>query len=103
MVFNAIKKPFWADNFLFFSYFLDINFLFYEAQNIYFVPNCTGQSADSKLEAKHYFALYFCTTNFFLFQNNIPENKIDTFGGKVCTFGSYRLGVHTKGMYIYII
>ena len=30
-------------------------------------------------------------------QNNIPENKIDTFGGKVCTFGSFRLGVHTKG------
>lgn len=30
-------------------------------------------------------------------KNNIPENKIDTFGGKVCTFGSYRLGVHTKG------
>ena len=22
---------------------LDINFLFFEAQNIYFVPNCTGQ------------------------------------------------------------
>ena len=43
MVFNAIKKPFKADNFLFFSYFLDINFLFFEAQNIYFVPNCTGQ------------------------------------------------------------
>ena len=43
MVFNAIKKPFSADNFLFFSYFLDINFLFFEAQNIYFVPNCTGQ------------------------------------------------------------
>ncbi|KAL4237602.1 hypothetical protein ACF0H5_002316 [Mactra antiquata] len=30
-------------------------------------------------------------------KNNIPENKIDSFGGKVCTFGSYRLGVHTKG------
>ena len=43
MVFNAIKKPFKADNFLFFSYFLDIYFLFFEAQNIYFVPNCTGQ------------------------------------------------------------
>ena len=43
MVFNAIKKPFKADNFLFFSCFLDINFLFFEAQNIYFVPNCTGQ------------------------------------------------------------
>ncbi|XP_041353057.1 poly(A) polymerase type 3-like isoform X1 [Gigantopelta aegis] len=30
-------------------------------------------------------------------KNNIPESKIDTFGGKVFTFGSYRLGVHTKG------
>ncbi|XP_063426493.1 poly(A) polymerase beta-like isoform X1 [Mytilus trossulus] len=30
-------------------------------------------------------------------KNNIPEDKIDSFGGKVCTFGSYRLGVHTKG------
>lgn len=30
-------------------------------------------------------------------QNNYPEDKIDAFGGKVCTFGSYRLGVHTKG------
>ncbi|KAL3874951.1 hypothetical protein ACJMK2_037899 [Sinanodonta woodiana] len=30
-------------------------------------------------------------------KHNIPESKIDSFGGKVCTFGSYRLGVHTKG------
>nr|KAG5704241.1 hypothetical protein BaRGS_012529 [Batillaria attramentaria] len=30
-------------------------------------------------------------------KNNIPENRINTFGGKVFTFGSYRLGVHTKG------
>ena len=30
-------------------------------------------------------------------KNNIPEDKIESFGGKVCTFGSYRLGVHTKG------
>ncbi|KAL5009418.1 hypothetical protein ScPMuIL_014999 [Solemya velum] len=30
-------------------------------------------------------------------KNNVPESKIDTFGGKVCTFGSYRLGVNTKG------
>ncbi|KAH3854981.1 hypothetical protein DPMN_097541 [Dreissena polymorpha] len=30
-------------------------------------------------------------------KNNIPESKIDSFGGMVCTFGSYRLGVHTKG------
>lgn len=27
----------------------------------------------------------------------ITEYKINAFGGKVCTFGSYRLGVHTKG------
>ncbi|XP_050405293.1 poly(A) polymerase type 3 isoform X1 [Patella vulgata] len=30
-------------------------------------------------------------------KNNIPENKAECFGGKVFTFGSYRLGVHTKG------
>ncbi|BFZ11736.1 hypothetical protein BsWGS_14775 [Bradybaena similaris] len=30
-------------------------------------------------------------------KNNIPDNLIDTFGGKVFTFGSYRMGVHTKG------
>ncbi|CAL1531243.1 unnamed protein product [Lymnaea stagnalis] len=30
-------------------------------------------------------------------KNNIPENLIDTFGGKVFTFGSYRMGVHTQG------
>lgn len=30
-------------------------------------------------------------------KNNIPESKVNTFGGKVFTFGSYRLGVHTKG------
>ncbi|XP_060574227.1 poly(A) polymerase type 3-like isoform X2 [Ruditapes philippinarum] len=30
-------------------------------------------------------------------KNNIPDNRIDSFGGKVCTFGSYRLGVHKKG------
>ncbi|PVD25757.1 hypothetical protein C0Q70_13417 [Pomacea canaliculata] len=30
-------------------------------------------------------------------KNNIPESKINTFGGMVFTFGSYRLGVNTKG------
>ncbi|XP_059174336.1 poly(A) polymerase type 3-like [Physella acuta] len=30
-------------------------------------------------------------------KNNIPENLVDTFGGKVFTFGSYRMGVHTQG------
>ena len=39
MVFNAIKKSHFRPKI---SY-LDINFLFFEAQNIYFVPNCTGQ------------------------------------------------------------
>ncbi|XP_046713702.1 poly(A) polymerase beta-like isoform X2 [Silurus meridionalis] len=28
---------------------------------------------------------------------NIPTSLIDNIGGKICTFGSYRLGVHTKG------
>ena len=28
---------------------------------------------------------------------NVPENQVDQVGGKVYTFGSYRLGVHTKG------
>ncbi|XP_046847598.1 poly(A) polymerase type 3-like [Xenia sp. Carnegie-2017] len=30
-------------------------------------------------------------------EKNIPENLIDQVGGKIFTFGSYRLGVHTKG------
>ena len=62
------------------------------------------------LGASQYYLMYFhCYQSLFSllsihfrvfnFQNNIPENKIDTFGGKVCTFGSYRLGVHTKGMH----
>ncbi|KAF7690477.1 hypothetical protein HF521_012281 [Silurus meridionalis] len=28
---------------------------------------------------------------------NIPPSLIENIGGKICTFGSYRLGVHTKG------
>lgn len=27
----------------------------------------------------------------------MPPNVVETIGGKVFTFGSYRLGVHTKG------
>ena len=27
----------------------------------------------------------------------MPENMVEQVGGKVYTFGSYRLGVHTKG------
>ena len=42
MVFNAIKSHF-RPIISYFSPILDINFLFFEAQNIYFVPNCTGQ------------------------------------------------------------
>ena len=30
-------------------------------------------------------------------EKNIPPNVADTVGGKIYTFGSYRLGVHTKG------
>ena len=33
------------------------------------------------------------------FLQNIPESQVDQVGGKVYTFGSYRLGVHTKGSY----
>ena len=32
------------------------------------------------------------------FKKNIPPNIAETVGGKIYTFGSYRLGVHTKGM-----
>ena len=28
----------------------------------------------------------------------MPESLVETVGGKVYTFGSYRLGVHTKGI-----
>ena len=31
-----------------------------------------------------------------MFQN-LPESLVDKVGGKLFTFGSYRLGVHTKG------
>ena len=31
-------------------------------------------------------------------KKNIPPNIAETVGGKIYTFGSYRLGVHTKGM-----
>ena len=30
-------------------------------------------------------------------KKNIPPNIAETVGGKIYTFGSYRLGVHTKG------
>lgn len=30
-------------------------------------------------------------------QNNIPREIAEQVGGKICTFGSYRLGVHSRG------
>ena len=30
-------------------------------------------------------------------KKNIPHNIAEKVGGKIYTFGSYRLGVHTKG------
>lgn len=30
----------------------------------------------------------------------MPPNVAENVGGKIYTFGSYRLGVHTKGLYI---
>ena len=29
---------------------------------------------------------------------NVPPDSVDTVGGRVHTFGSYRLGVHSKGL-----
>lgn len=34
----------------------------------------------------------------FFFQQNLPPSAVSCVGGKIFTFGSYRLGVHTKGM-----
>lgn len=34
-------------------------------------------------------------------KKNIPPNIAETVGGKIYTFGSYRLGVHTKGIVIF--
>lgn len=36
-----------------------------------------------------------------LFQQNLPQSVIENVGGKIFTFGSYRLGVHTKGKYCF--
>lgn len=33
------------------------------------------------------------------FSQNLPASLIETVGGKIFTFGSYRLGVHTKGTF----
>lgn len=35
--------------------------------------------------------------SYFLFLQNLPQSVIENVGGKIFTFGSYRLGVHTKG------
>ena len=48
MVFHVTESSLYAYNFLFFSYIFIMNFLFFQAQNIYFVPKCTGQPADAK-------------------------------------------------------
>ena len=32
-----------------------------------------------------------------MLQQNLPQSVIENVGGKIFTFGSYRLGVHTKG------
>ena len=34
---------------------------------------------------------------------NVPPEIVDTVGGRVHTFGSYRLGVHSKGTKQYLI
>lgn len=41
--------------------------------------------------------MFFVVFFFLQSEINYPEYKINAYGGKVCTFGSYRLGVHTKG------
>lgn len=33
---------------------------------------------------------------------NLPPSAISCVGGKIFTFGSYRLGVHTKGTYGFV-
>ena len=43
MVFVDIRSPLLADNFLFYSYILNINLLYFLAKNIYFAPTCSGQ------------------------------------------------------------
>lgn len=40
---------------------------------------------------------------FSLSRQNIPPSLIENIGGKIFTFGSYRLGVHTKGELVIII
>ena len=41
--FADIRSPLLADNFLFYSYIFNINFLYFLAKNIYFALKCTGQ------------------------------------------------------------
>lgn len=34
---------------------------------------------------------------------NLPQSAVANVGGKIFTFGSYRLGVHTKGKFSYFV
>ena len=45
MVFTD-RSPLLANNFLFYSYIFNINFLYCLAKNIYFAPKCSGQPAE---------------------------------------------------------
>ena len=38
-----------------------------------------------------------CKLDAVSFMQNMPESVANSVGGKIFTFGSYRLGVHTKG------
>lgn len=35
------------------------------------------------------------------FKQNLPASLVESVGGKIFTFGSYRLGVHTKGKFFF--
>lgn len=41
--------------------------------------------------------LLFSRKLFLFYPQNLPPSVVANVGGKIFTFGSYRLGVHTKG------